>query len=251
MPTVLELAILGLLKEQELHGYELKRRLSDTLGLLASVSFGSLYPALARLESSGAVVALLPGPPEGSPPPAGPRPGTPEARIPMTGSLAGERAAYGLARSAGSPPGTFPARSPRRSRDRRVRKVYAITPAGLALFESLLAGEEGPRDAEDDRSFALRLAFARHLSPEARLRLLERRRMVLALRRDKLVARSRPPDAYRAALAQHRAEILEGDIAWIERLIDTERRRAGPATRHSIPLVSLSAARPRALTQKG
>ena len=29
---MLELAILGLLKEQELHGYELKKRLSDTLG---------------------------------------------------------------------------------------------------------------------------------------------------------------------------------------------------------------------------
>ena len=50
---MLELAILGLLKEQELHGYELKRRLTHTLGLLSSVSFGSLYPALSRLEAAG------------------------------------------------------------------------------------------------------------------------------------------------------------------------------------------------------
>ena len=49
---MLELAILGLLKEQELHGYELKRRLTHTLGLLSSVSFGSLYPALSRLEAA-------------------------------------------------------------------------------------------------------------------------------------------------------------------------------------------------------
>jgi DNA-binding PadR family transcriptional regulator len=52
---VLELAILGLLKEQDLHGYELKKRLAETLGVVSGVSFGSLYPALARLERAGAV----------------------------------------------------------------------------------------------------------------------------------------------------------------------------------------------------
>ena len=50
---MLELAILGLLKEQELHGYELKKRLVDVLGPFSSVSFGSLYPALHRLEHRG------------------------------------------------------------------------------------------------------------------------------------------------------------------------------------------------------
>jgi len=245
---VLDLAILGLLREQEMHGYELKRRLGDTLGLLATVSFGSLYPALARLEASGAVEALAPGAQGGSGPPPAPRPEAPAAPIPMTGSLGGERAAYrNLGRPDASSPSGAPTRAPRRSREGRTRKVYAITPVGLALFEALLAGGEGPRDAEDDRSFALRLAFARHLSPEARLRLLERRRMALTLRRERLAARSRPPDAYWAALVQHRAESLEGDIAWIERLIEAERRRAGPAAAsHPTPLVSLSAARPRA-----
>src|SRR6059058_5320168 len=55
---MLELAILGLLKEQELHGYELKKRLSAAFGPLSSVSFGSLYPALNRLEAAGAVKAV-------------------------------------------------------------------------------------------------------------------------------------------------------------------------------------------------
>ncbi len=41
---VLELAILGLLHEQEMHGYEIRRRLRDELGLFANISFGSLYP---------------------------------------------------------------------------------------------------------------------------------------------------------------------------------------------------------------
>ena len=55
---MLELAILGLLKEQELHGYELKKRLVERLGFASGVSFGSLYPALSRLEAAGAVKAV-------------------------------------------------------------------------------------------------------------------------------------------------------------------------------------------------
>ena len=60
---MLELAILGLLKEQELHGYELKKRLGAALGPFSSVSFGSLYPALARLDKAGAVEATVTGAP--------------------------------------------------------------------------------------------------------------------------------------------------------------------------------------------
>src|SRR5436190_20698883 len=52
---MLELAVLGLLKEQPLHGYELRKRLSDPLGFLWGVSYGSLYPALRRLEREGAI----------------------------------------------------------------------------------------------------------------------------------------------------------------------------------------------------
>ena len=52
---MLELAVLGLLADQPLHGYELKKRLSETLGPLWGISFGSLYPALRRLERAGAI----------------------------------------------------------------------------------------------------------------------------------------------------------------------------------------------------
>ncbi|MGH9168043.1 MAG: PadR family transcriptional regulator [Acidimicrobiia bacterium] len=57
---MLELPILGLLKERSLHGYELKRRLSE-YGFWR-VSFGSLYPALRRLERSGYVTVTSGGP---------------------------------------------------------------------------------------------------------------------------------------------------------------------------------------------
>jgi DNA-binding PadR family transcriptional regulator len=51
---MLDFAILGLLREQPRHGYELKRALGE-LGFW-QVSFGSLYPALRRLEKRGAIV---------------------------------------------------------------------------------------------------------------------------------------------------------------------------------------------------
>ncbi len=52
---MLELAILGLLKERSMHGYQLSKRLTDTLGGFWRVSYGSLYPTLKRLERRGAV----------------------------------------------------------------------------------------------------------------------------------------------------------------------------------------------------
>ncbi len=52
---MLELAILGLLKERSMHGYQLSKRLTDSLGGFWRVSYGSLYPTLRRLEREGAV----------------------------------------------------------------------------------------------------------------------------------------------------------------------------------------------------
>lgn len=52
---MLELAILGLLKERPMHGYELRKQLAQRLGLFWTVSFGSLYPTLKKLERRGVV----------------------------------------------------------------------------------------------------------------------------------------------------------------------------------------------------
>jgi DNA-binding PadR family transcriptional regulator len=57
---MLELAVLGLLKERSMHGYQLKKRLSETLGPLFPVSYGALYPALKRLRAEGAVEEVFP-----------------------------------------------------------------------------------------------------------------------------------------------------------------------------------------------
>jgi len=51
--TVFELAVLGLLAESPMHGYELRKRLNATLGSFRAFSFGSLYPTLRRLQAAG------------------------------------------------------------------------------------------------------------------------------------------------------------------------------------------------------
>lgn len=208
--ALLELAILGLLKEQELHGYELKKRLTEALGAFSSVSFGSLYPALARLEAAGAVRAVIatssgPRADEGPYPPG----------VPMTGSIAGEAAAYRARRPTTRPP-----------RPSRTRKVYAITDRGEALFGELLEAESA--SADDDRAFNLKLAFCRFLPPDRRLGLFERRRALLVERlakaRTNHRSRKERMDLYTQSLVDHGTESTERDISWLDRLIAIERQ---------------------------
>src|SRR3954447_1781529 len=151
---MLELAVLGLLAEQPRHGYDLKKRLSETLGPLWGISFGSLYPALRRLERSGAIEVVEDE--EGA--------GAPAAGFVPTGSLSGDLAA---------------ARLRRRVRPtRRTRKAYRITDSGRSLFAELLTDES----SDDERAFALKLSFCRYLDPVGRLAFLERRRAQLTQR---------------------------------------------------------------------
>lgn len=50
---MLEFAVLGLLHEAPMHGYELRKRLFDLLGPFRAFSYGSLYPTLRRLLRAG------------------------------------------------------------------------------------------------------------------------------------------------------------------------------------------------------
>jgi DNA-binding PadR family transcriptional regulator len=199
---MLDMAILGLLEERDLHGYEIRRQLRDHLGILANVSFGSIYPALTRLEKAGAVVATEASAPRSAN-------GTPSAapQAPPTGSLSGELA-------------VLRARRHSTTHSRRGKKVYRITEKGQQLFVELLA-EGGSLD--DARSFGLRLAFARHLAPQARLSLLERRRAHLVQR----LAEAEDPkielDVYARSVVEHTADSVAQDISWLDRLIASER----------------------------
>ena len=205
---MLDMAILGLLEERDLHGYEIRRQFRDNLGILANVWFGSIYPALTRLEKAGAVVAT-----EGSSTQdAGSRSAPSDA--PPTGSLSGELA-------------VLRARRHTPTRSRRGKKVYRITDAGRIHFTQLLS-EAGSVD--DARSFSLRLAFARHLAPQARLALLERRRALLVQRLAETENTNVELDVYPRCVVEHTADSVTQDIVWLDRLIANER-----ATTQSVP----------------
>jgi DNA-binding PadR family transcriptional regulator len=174
---LLEFSILGLLKEQDLHGYELRRRLGEILGPIGRLSFGSLYPALKRLEQAGSVTVLK-----------------------VSDSRTGLTTARG-------------------------RKIYGITKDGQHAFIELL---DASSTIEDDKAFAVRLAFARYLSREARLRLLMRRREQLADRhteaKEVFAARQDRLDDYGQSLMEHSIEVAANDIAWLDRMIASEQK---------------------------
>jgi DNA-binding PadR family transcriptional regulator len=64
---MLEIAVLGLLNESPMHGYELRKRLAVLLGAFRAFSYGSLYPTLRRLSEAGWITEeepeLVAGPP--------------------------------------------------------------------------------------------------------------------------------------------------------------------------------------------
>jgi DNA-binding PadR family transcriptional regulator len=196
MFRVLDIAILGLLMDRDHHGYEIRTQLRDRLGVGANVSFGSIYPALARLERQGFVEAVAP-----------------DTRASLsslsTGSLAGERASLRSLRATSG-------------LGRRGRKVYRITDAGRQEFMVLLAN---PATVDDGRTFSLRIALARYLTPSLRVVLLERRRADLVERLAELRAGAHNDqlDTYARGVMEHAATGVELDIAWIDNLLSTER----------------------------
>ncbi|GIF69881.1 PadR family transcriptional regulator [Asanoa ishikariensis] len=61
---MLEFAILGLLHESPMHGYELRKELAAKLGSIrAAISYGTLYPTLRRLQSAGYITEADETPP--------------------------------------------------------------------------------------------------------------------------------------------------------------------------------------------
>ncbi|HYA45675.1 MAG TPA: PadR family transcriptional regulator [Acidimicrobiales bacterium] len=191
MSAVLEMAVLGLLKEQELHGYELKKRLSDVFGFSTGVSFGSLYPALARLESAGAVQVIAGG----------------------TVAEQPEDAAQ------------------RERRAGRRRKVYAITPLGAKMFEELLAGSQGSTEDDRSFSLRLAFASYLPPERRLGLLLQRRAVLGERLAQLAARARARRDDRYMRVLYQRQTEELSSNVSWLDQLIQEERESGDEAGR--------------------
>jgi DNA-binding PadR family transcriptional regulator len=204
---MLELAVLGLLKERAMHGYQLRKQLGTMLGPFWQVSWGSLYPALRRLAKSGAV--------EKDEQTVVKRP----TKRTLTKTKTMAKTKTRATKSAALPSG-------------RRKTVYKITPEGNAMFTEMLEETAAAVDAEH---FTLKLAFFRYLPPETRLTLLERRRAYLQDKLAQFKANMREykerVDSYTLSLHNHGIAATQSDIDWIDELITNERNLTGPAAR--------------------
>jgi DNA-binding PadR family transcriptional regulator len=188
---VLEFAILGLLHEAPMHGYVLRKRLHETLGMFRTFSYGSLYPTLRRLLRAGFIVEEL---------------NEVEVAEPATRQ---PKAA---------------ARAPGKTWARRGRRVYQLTAEGKEHFAELL-GDAGPQ-TWDDEGFGVHLAFFSKTPADVRMRILEGRRRRVEERREGLrAAMSRAEekiDRYTRELHRLGLETSEREVRWLNELIAHE-----------------------------
>jgi DNA-binding PadR family transcriptional regulator len=196
--AMLDLAILGILHESSMHGYELRKELATKLGAFrAAISYGSLYPTLRRLQAAGWIT-------EGEPD-HGPVAGVDPARA------------------------EIPAMTSRRG-----RVVYTITAEGKERFQELLA-QAGPETFEDP-GFGVHFAFFSRTDQDIRLRILEGRRRKVEERReglrDVLARAAERLDAYTLELQRHGLDACEREVRWLEELIATERSGHAPGNTH-------------------
>jgi hypothetical protein len=77
-------------------------------------------------------------------------------------------------------------------------------------------------ESGDDRTFAVRVAFCRHLDPDVRVGLFRRRRDMVA---ERLVGRERAvgaSDPYRVRSREFQDDRLRRELSWIDDLIAAE-----------------------------
>ncbi|GHH70290.1 PadR family transcriptional regulator [Promicromonospora soli] len=197
---VLETAVLGLLNESPLHGYELRRRLNLVLGSFRAFSYGTLYPALKALVTRGLIVTT-----EVDQPPPSPR-----------------RAKPGI-----------PGKTTKPKPLGRRRVVYELTAVGKEHLHTVLA-TAGPAAWEDD-NFDVRFALFGQTDAETRLRVLEGRRTRLTERLEAFRESASHPrsrlDEYALELQRFGLEKVEREVHWLDTLISTERGRAAAQSR--------------------
>ncbi len=185
---MLELAILGLLQESPMHGYELRKQLTAKLGAIrAAISYGSLYPTLRRLQSHGWITE------ETGPVPAA------EAAVPALTSRR-SRVVYKI------------------TADGKEHFQELLAQVGPETYEDAAFGVHFAFFARTDQDTRLRIL-------EGRRRKVEERREGL---RDALTRAAERIDAYTLELQRHGLDACEREVRWLEELIATERSGGQP-----------------------
>ena len=169
----LEFALLGLLSQTPLHGYELRKRMGTIFGPFRALSFSVLYPQLRRMLEAGLIEESVVDSPS-----------------------------------------------------RRSRIVYDITDNGQARFESLT--ETVSPETWEDEGFEIRFAFFSPTSSKNRVRILEGRHRRLKekaeILRGELEKSPIGIDKYLEEWRRHSLDSADREIAWLEKMIKTERK---------------------------
>ncbi|MEP7193959.1 MAG: helix-turn-helix transcriptional regulator [Actinomycetota bacterium] len=182
--ALLELAILGLLHESPLHGYELRKRLNAVLGAFRVLSYGTLYPCLRGLVTRG--------------------------------WIAEDTAARSLPVSLSSTSGS----GSRRGRivyeltdDGLAQFQSMLSQSGPAAWEDDTFNVHFSFFARTESDVRLRILEGRRSRLEERL---DSFRAAAAQRRERL-------DLYTTELQRHGLESAEREVRWLSELIETER----------------------------
>ena len=192
---MLDLAVLGLLHESPMHGYELRKQLTAKLGAIrAAISYGSLYPTLRRLQSTGLITeetsAAVKNPTE----------------VPPLTSRRG-RVVYKI------------------TADGKERFQELLAQAGPETYDDPGFGVHFAFFSRTDQDTRLRIL-------EGRRRRIEERREGL---RDTLARAAERLDAYTLELQRHGLDACEREVRWLEELIAHERSGRTPQVTPATP----------------
>jgi len=182
--AMLELAILGLLHESPLHGYELRKRLNAVLGAFRALSYGTLYPCLRDLVARGWIAE----------------------------STSAENLPGALGGATGS--GSRRARIVYEFTDKGKEHFQSLlAQSGPAAWEDDTFNVHFSFFARTDADVRLRILEGRRSRLEERL---DSFRSAAAQRRERL-------DLYTAELQRHGLESAEREVRWLSELIEIER----------------------------
>ncbi|MBB3662793.1 MULTISPECIES: PadR family transcriptional regulator [Prauserella salsuginis group] len=200
---MLEFAILGLLHEAPMHGYVLRKRLHESLGMFRTFSYGSLYPTLRRMQRAGWIAE-----------------DTAEADA-AAGPANGPTSAAHASTT-----------TPWNRRASKSKRVYKLTAEGKERFGELLA-DAGPQ-TWDDEGFGVHLTFFSRTPADVRMRILEGRRRRVEERREGLraaLARAEEKiDRYTRELHELGLETSEREVRWLNELIAHEKAEQETST---------------------
>lgn len=181
---MLEMAILGLLNDSSMHGYELRKRVLALLGGFRALSYGSLYPALKRMREQGWI--CVPDPTDASRV-------LPADAPPLTGKRG--KVVYAL------------------TAEGKERFADLLAEGGPEAWEDERFGVRLAFFAQTDVDVRLRIL-------EGRRRRVEEQRDGL---RASLSRTRERVDRYTLELQQHGLDSVDREVRWLSELIDSEK----------------------------